>query len=75
MIRRKISIRSIEELEKMPTKQLIARLKRLLKCENNFESSDLAYNDNKDPDELFPDSINYKETEKWNNAYNDVKKY
>lgn len=69
----KILIKSKEELEKMPTKQLITRLRRLLGCENNFESSDLAYDDNKDPDELFPNFINYKDTKKWENAYEYVK--
>lgn len=69
----KIPIVTIEELNRMPTKQLIARLRRLLGCEGDFESSDLAFGDNKDPDELFPNLINYRDTERWEKAYNDVK--
>jgi hypothetical protein len=56
-----------EELERMPTKALLGRLKNLYKCEESLELSDLQ-NDSFDTG-----VIRFKETREWQIAYEDVK--
>lgn len=70
---KKIPVLKIEELEKLNTKQLLSRLKKLLSCENSFEDTDLTYDINLDPTKSNPNLIFYKETELWKQAYIDVK--
>ena len=57
------------ELEKKGTKELLGYLKRLRYCEESYESSDL----NENPDLTDHSTIYFKQTDKWKNAYCDVK--
>lgn len=60
---------TIQEMEKKGTKELLGYLKRLHKCEESFESSDLSEN----PDLTDKTTIYFKQTEKWKTAYQNVK--
>ena len=58
-----------EELEKINTKRLLVYLKLLQQCEESFDQSDEEVN----TDLTSPDTIQYKQTEKWKLAYKQVK--
>ena len=60
---------TIPEMEKKGTKELLGYLKRLHKCEESFELSDLTEN----PDLSDKNTIYFKQTEKWKTGYNNVK--
>lgn len=60
---------TIPEMEKKGTKELLGYLKRLHKCEESFESSDLTEN----PDLSDKSKIYFKQTEKWKTGYENVK--
>lgn len=60
---------TIQEMENKGTKELLGYLKKLYKCEESFESSDLYEN----PDLNDEITIYYKQTEKWKTAYDNVK--
>ena len=68
MKRRTINPLKREELERMPTKALLGRLKRLHQCEVSLKLSDLQ-------EESFDTggAIRFKETREWQTAYEDVK--
>ena len=55
----------IEELQKKDTKELLGYLKRLWRCEESFEISDR----DTDPDLVDEETIYFKETQKWKEAY------
>ncbi len=59
----------IEELKKLNTKRLLNYLKLLHKCEESFEKSDSDENIDLTNDNF----IQYKQTEKWKLAYQNVK--
>jgi hypothetical protein len=65
----KPTILTMQEMEKKGTKELLGYLKRLHKCEESFESSDLTEN----PDTSDNFMIYFKETKKWKTAYRNVK--
>lgn len=68
----KIKILSKDELNVLKTKQLLSRLNKLHKCESCYASSyDAPYIQN--PDEIETNYIHYKETEKWEIAYTELK--
>ncbi len=56
-------------LEKRSTRELLARLRKLLACEESLEASDL------EPGEasLRADEIAFKDSAKWQGAYSEVK--
>ena len=58
-----------EALEKKGTKELLGYLKRLHKCEESFEFSDMETN----PELTNTDTIYFKQSEKWHAAYKNVK--
>lgn len=57
------------ELEKKGTRELLAYLKKLHQSEESFEFSDMDEN----PDINDPETIYFKQTEKWKIAYQHVK--
>ena len=59
---------SVEELEKLPNKRLLARFKRLHICEESFELSDREGVYEK-PDNL----IEFKDTLEWKTEYKKMK--
>lgn len=59
----------LDELKQKGTKELLGYLKRLRKCEESFEKSDMMEN----IDLLDSELIYFKQTEKWKRAYIDVK--
>jgi hypothetical protein len=65
----KPTILTIQELDKKGTKELLGYLKKLHKCEESFELSDLEIN----PDLNEEHIIYFKQTEKWKTAYKNVK--
>nr|WP_321237341.1 hypothetical protein [uncultured Psychroserpens sp.] len=67
--KKKPLVLSFKELENKVTKELLAYLKRLHQCEASFELSDLIEN----IDLSNPETIYFKQTEKWKTAYSDVK--
>lgn len=69
MKRRKIFSINVEELEKYPTKRLLARLKSLHQCEQSFDLSD------RDESERFlkVDPIEFKESAEWQIEFEKVK--
>lgn len=69
MKRRRIFPMNVEELEKLPTKRLLARLKSLHQCEQSFDLSD------RDESErlLNTDYIEFKESFEWQNEYKKLK--
>ncbi len=60
---------TITEMEQKGTKELLGYLKRLQRCEESFESSDLDEN----PDLSDDNTIYFKQAVKWKTAYNLVK--
>ena len=67
MRRRPIAFVSAEKLEGLPTKQLLARLDQLRRCEESASLSDCR------EDEI-PSGIVFKETPEWSTAYDQLKK-
>lgn len=67
--KKKPEVNSLEDLHKKGTKELLAYLKRLHRCEESFEKSDMEIN----PDEEDEKYIYFKQTAKWQNAYKNVK--
>lgn len=69
MKRRNIFPMSLDDLEKLPTKRLLVRLKGLQQCEQSFDLSD------RDEYEKNMDSsvIEFKETLEWQNEHNKLK--
>ena len=69
--RRNIPVISRSELERLPTKALLGRLKRLHECEQEPAASDL------DPDELAAvearGGISFKSEPQWRSAFADLK--
>ena len=59
----------LEILEKKNTKELLGYLNKLHKCEESYELSDLDTN----LDLLDNETIYFKNTHKWKNAYSNVK--
>ena len=58
---------SIEELEKLSTKQLLSRLRRLHQCEESVLLSD------HDDVSYTSDAMQFKNTPEWKDAYENVK--
>ena len=59
---------SVEELEKLSTKRLLARLRQLQKCEESFALSDQV------PSEYESDSsIEFKDSVEWKTEYSKIK--
>ncbi|MGK0364159.1 MAG: hypothetical protein ACI85O_001215 [Saprospiraceae bacterium] len=67
--RKRPKVLTIEELEKKGTKELLGYLKRLHRCEESFELSDMDEN----PELSDVETIYFKQTEKWRTAYIDAK--
>src|SRR5262245_395730 len=67
MRRRPIPPMSLEELEKLSTKQLLARLKRLHQCEEALLLSD------QDDVNIKSEAILFKDTPGWRSAYGQLK--
>ena len=69
--RRNIPVLSRAELEALPTKALLGRLKRLYECEQQPAATDL------DPEELAAveakGGISFKSEPQWRDAFKDVK--
>ena len=66
MKRKRIFPVTVAELEALPTRQLLARLRRLRECEES-----LAFSDR---DEAHPSgSIEFKQSPQWVTAYRDLK--
>lgn len=66
--RKKIKPMTKEQLERLPTKRLLARLNRLHRCEDSFALSDYEL------DELMPAGfIQFKESPEWISEYNCLK--
>lgn len=61
-------VMNLSELESKGTKELLGHLKRLQRCEESSENSDLTENDYLDDDLIY-----FKNTEKWKIAYSNVK--
>ena len=66
---RKPNVLSIDELEKMNTKQLLAYLHKLHTCEESFEKSYMINN----PEKKNKKTIYYKQSDNWKQAYKNVK--
>lgn len=69
MKRRKIFSVNVEELEKYPTKRLLARLKSLHQCEQSFELSDRDESERS----LKVGYIEFKESLEWEIEFEKVK--
>jgi len=67
--RKKPKVIAIEELTSKGTKELLGYLKRLQRCEECFEMSDMDEN----IDLLDSQTIYFKETEKWKTTYRNVR--
>ena len=67
MKRRPIRVLSLEQLEKLSTQRLLARLKQLHECEDSLSLSDRA-NSVREAGELFKDSP------EWIAAYQELKR-
>lgn len=68
MRRKPIQTLSFKQLEVLPTKALLGRLKRLQQCEESFELSD------RDESELVESNeIQFKQTPEWKSAYEELK--
>ncbi|HLV23415.1 MAG TPA: hypothetical protein VKY36_01375 [Moheibacter sp.] len=65
----KPNVISFEDLEKLNTKQLLGYLRKLHKCEESFELSDL----DKNPDIENESIIHFKNTDKWKFTHQNVK--
>ena len=70
MKRKKIFSINVEELEKYPTKRLLARLKSLHQCEQSFDLSDRDESERS----LKVDYIEFKESPEWKIEFEKVKK-
>jgi hypothetical protein len=68
MKRKKIFPMSREEMEALPTKQLLARLKRLHQCEES-----LALSDQNSQSYSAPGSIEFKDSSEWIAEYDRLK--
>ena len=66
MKRRKVFPKSRSELEMMPTRQLLGRLKQLHQCEQSLALSDRETSD-------ASGHIEFKQSTEWTRAYEDVK--
>src|SRR5262245_43439847 len=67
MKRKAIHSMPIEELEKLSTKRLLARLKSLQQCEESASRSD------RDDLNIISDAILFKDTPEWKAAYEQLK--
>lgn len=67
--KKKPLVLSKTELEKKGTKELLGYLNGLRKCEETFEASDLDEN----PEATDTSRIYFKQTIKWESAYENVK--
>ena len=67
MKRRKILSITAAELEKLSTKQLLARLKQLHQCEQSLSLSD------REEHEIHPEYIEFKDSDEWTTAYQQLK--
>lgn len=67
-LRRLVPVVALDELHAMPTKQLLARLRRLQCCEESAEASDLTEDETRSAT-----GILFKQTDAWARAYADVK--
>jgi len=65
----KPTVLTIPEMDKKGTKELLGYLKKLHKCEESFELSDLIEN----PDLTDKTTIYFKQSEKWKTGYQNVK--
>ena len=68
MKRRRISPMTKEKMETLPTKRLLARLKRLHQCEKSLSLSDRETNEY-----IFSGFIEFKESPEWIAEYNTLK--
>lgn len=68
MRRKRVTSMSSEELEKLSTKQLLARLRRLHQCEESASLSDW------DDADSASEAILFKDTSEWKAAYEQVKR-
>ena len=68
----KVEIVSRENLEKLHTKSLLSRLKKLQKCEDEIEWPPYAHKEQLENLEK-SNFIEYKNTCLWRNAYQDLK--
>ena len=68
MKRQKISPMTRRDLEKLPTKRLLARLKRLHQCQES-----LALSDEDCDNYVASDFIEFKESPNWIMEYNNLK--
>ena len=69
-ISRALDVLTIEELESLPTKALLARLKRLRFCEESADSSDVSCMEIASVD----GKIIFKNTLIWREAYDQLKR-
>jgi hypothetical protein len=69
-IARAVDVLTIEELENLPTRALLARLKRLRFCEEAAESSDVSCTEIASVDR----KIIFKNTLIWREAYDQLKR-
>jgi len=67
--KKKPSVIDLDLMNKMDTRELMGYLKRLHQCEESFENSDLDVNSDLNDEQI----IYFKETEKWQTAYKNVK--
>lgn len=67
--KKKPSVIDLDLMNKMDTRELMGYLKRLHQCEESFEKSDLDVNSDLNDEQI----IYFKETEKWQTAYKNVK--
>ena len=67
---RSVAIKSVAELEGMPTGTLLNRRKALLSCEDSYEGSDKEY----DSEPMATDVIEFKNTPHWESAYRELKR-
>ena len=68
----KVETKTLEDLNAMHTGTLMKRRSALLKCEESFETSDRNGYESK-PSVKDIDSIEFKDTSEWQQAYNDLK--
>ncbi|HZS09883.1 MAG TPA: hypothetical protein VFD58_33965 [Blastocatellia bacterium] len=67
MQRKKILSMTLVELERLTTRQLLARLRCLQQCEESIELSDRG------DGRTLPDTIEFKNTPEWSAAYQQLK--
>jgi hypothetical protein len=66
MRQKPVQLLNLKQLEALPTKALLGRLKRLHQCEESFESSDC------DESEVASNTIQFKNTLQWQCAYKEL---